>query len=179
MRFLLALTIFLQTAAPQPAPAFALPDFKGGTVRLSDYKGKVVLLNFWATWCSPCLAEIPELVKLQKAHQARGLQIIGIAWPDDNPRRVAATMRRLRINYPIARGSEQTIAAFGVADVLPVTIIIDRDGTVKDRIPGILQPDEFEQKVRPLLEQPAGTNPKVKTVRIHIDGFMKSKSGAI
>src|SRR5262249_8363363 len=84
MRFLLALTIFLQAAAPQPAPALSLKDTKGRTILLSNYKGKVVLVNFGATWCAPCLAEMPELQRLQQEYQKRGLQIVGISHPIDN-----------------------------------------------------------------------------------------------
>ena len=82
-----ALAAFGQHAASQqgPAPAFELKDIKGRIVRLSDFKGKVVLLNFWATWCAPCRAEMPDLVRLQNEYQSKGLQVVGMTYPDYSP----------------------------------------------------------------------------------------------
>lgn len=134
-----------------PAPVLALKNLRGHSVRLSNYRGKVVLLNFWATWCSPCLAEMPELAKLQKEYRDCGLQIIGIAHPADQPRQIAKVVKRLRINYPILLGTQRATDLYDVSEVLPVTIVVDREGKIRDRILGILDPDEFEQKVRPLL----------------------------
>lgn len=151
MRFLLALTIFLQAAAPQPTPAFSLKDTKGRAIRLSDYKGKVVLVNFWATWCAPCLAEMPELEKLQREYGKRGLQIVGVSHPTNKASEVIKAIKRLRVSYPILLGDEETLSRFKVSDVLPVTVIVDRDGKVRGRILGILEPDEFEAQVKPLL----------------------------
>ncbi len=151
MRFLLALTIFLQASAPQPAPALSLKDTKGRTIRLSDYKGKVVLVNFWATWCAPCLAEMPDLEKLQQEYGKRELQIVGVSHPTDKASEVVKAIKRLRVTYPILFGDEKTLSLFKVSDVLPVTVIIDREGKVRGRILGILEPDEFEEQVEPLL----------------------------
>ncbi len=120
-------------------------------MRLSDYKGKVVLLNFWATWCAPCLAEMPELVKLQREHRERGLRIIGVSHPTDTPAGIARTKKRLKISYQLLLGDEKTLSLFEFSDVLPQTIVIDREGKVRDRILGILELDEFKQKVKPLL----------------------------
>ena len=152
MRFLLALTIFLQAVAPQSAPALSLKDIKGRTIRLSDYKGKVVLVNFWATWCAPCLAEMPELEKLQREYKKRGLQIVGVSHPTDKALDVIKTIKRLRVSYPILLGDEKALSLFKVSDILPVTVIIDRAGKVRGRILGILEPDEFEAQVKPLLQ---------------------------
>ncbi len=152
MRFLLALTIFLQAAASQPAPTLALKDTKGRTIRLRDLKGKVALLNFWATWCAPCLAEMPELQRLQREYQRRGLQIIGVSHPTDKAPEVIKAVKRLRVSYPILLGDEEALSLFKVSDVLPQTIIIDREGKIRGRILGILEPDEFEKQVKPLLQ---------------------------
>lgn len=133
------------------APAFALKDLGGRVTRLSDYRGKVVLINFWATWCPPCLAEMPELIKWQKEFEGGGLQIIGVTYPPEDPGRVRSLVKRLKVNYPILLGTEKVAALYDVAEALPVTVIIDREGKVRDRIIGIIDPEEFEQKIKPLL----------------------------
>jgi thiol-disulfide isomerase/thioredoxin len=139
----------------ETAPAFALKTIIGQTSSLSDYKGKVVLLNFWASWCAPCLAEMPELDRLQSLYQSRGLQVIGIAYPDDDPHAIDRVARKLAIQYPLLLGSMETIKSYEVSDVLPVTVIIDQHGNIRDRILGILEPEEFAGKVIPLLEKSA------------------------
>ena len=133
------------------APPLVLRNLQGRQIRLSSYRGKVVLLNFWATWCAPCRVEIPELVKLQRENAKRGLQVLGITYPPQKKAAVRSFVRRMRVNYPIALGNKETKALFTTSDVLPVTIVIDRDGTVKHVIEGILYPEEFDQKIKPLL----------------------------
>jgi len=132
-----------------------LKDLSGRIVRLSDYKGKVVLLNFWATWCPPCRAEVPELVKLQKEYWNRGLRIIGITYPPTNRGEVRRFVRDWTINYPILAGTQKTKALFYKGETLPITVIVDRTGRVHELIEGILLPEEFEEIVRPLLETKA------------------------
>ncbi len=153
MRLLIAFILAFQSGGDlQAPPAFSLKDTAGKTVKLSDYRGKVVLVNFWATWCAPCLAEMPELVRLRKGHRARGLQIIGVAHPTDKAIQVRKAIRRLKVSYPILFGDEKTLALFEVADVLPVTVIVDREGKVRGRIVGILTPEEFDEQIKPLLQ---------------------------
>jgi thiol-disulfide isomerase/thioredoxin len=135
-----------------PAPAFSLKDLRGRGVRLDDYKGKVLLVNFWATWCAPCRAEMPDLVKLQKEFGSRGLQIIGITYPPQNRASVRRVVRQLKLNYPILFGSGKTAVDYNVGDVLPTTVVVDREGKVRARILGILEPEEFDEKVKPLLK---------------------------
>jgi thiol-disulfide isomerase/thioredoxin len=136
----------------QPAPPLKLRDLRGRAVSLSDYKGKVVLLNFWATWCPPCRAEMPDLVKMQREYKSRGLQVIGITYPPGTVREVRRFTRKLRINYPVALGTKETKGLFDESETLPLTIVIDREGNIRDRIEGILLPEEFEQKIKPLLK---------------------------
>lgn len=136
----------------QKAPPLVLKDLKGRTLRLSDYKGKVVLLNFWATWCPPCRAEVPDLVEMQREYRRRGLQILGITYPPQTAKEVRRFVREFKVNYPVALGTKETKALFDKSDTLPVTIIIDREGNVRDVIEGILLPEEFEQKIKPLLK---------------------------
>jgi peroxiredoxin len=149
----IALSAFGQSSTGQQttAPNFELKDLKGQTVRLSDYKGKVVLLNFWATWCAPCRAEMPDLVKLQKEYQAKGLQVVGVTYPEYTRAAVRQVARRLKLNYPILYGTRERAAKYDVGEVLPTTIVIDREGKIHARLLGILEDVEFEQSVKPLL----------------------------
>ena len=142
-----------QSAADQtpPAPAFALPNLRGRTVRLKDYQGKVLLINFWATWCAPCRAEMPEMVKLQREYESRGLQIIGLTLPPMQRKTVRRIARQFKINYPLLFGTRAVAARYEAAEVLPLTVVVDRAGKIRARILGILDPEEFEQRIKPLL----------------------------
>jgi len=133
------------------APQFVLRDINGRTVRLSDHKGKVVLINFWATWCPPCRAEMPDLVKLQREYAREGLQIIGITYPPEKLDRVRRFARNLKVNYPIILGTRQLKARFSSEETLPQTVVINRDGKVSEIISGILLHEEFDEKIKPLL----------------------------
>src|SRR5580765_5258464 len=121
-----ALSLLAQNSSANKAPAIVLRDLKGRTVKLSDFKGKVVLLNFWATWCVPCAAEVPELVKWQDQYKANGLQIIGITYPPTRAVDVRRFVRKNKINYQILLGSKATKKLFETSDNLPITVIIDR-----------------------------------------------------
>jgi thiol-disulfide isomerase/thioredoxin len=141
---------FSQTV--QKASPLVLKDLRGRTIRLSDYKGKVVLLNFWATWCPPCRAEMPDLIKMQREYRSRGLQVIGVTYPPQEVSEVRQFIRKLGVNYPIALGTKETKILFDKTGTLPLTVVIDRQGNVRERIEGILLPQEFEQKIKPLLK---------------------------
>ena len=133
------------------APQFKLTDINGRTVRLSDYRGKVVLINFWATWCPPCRAEMPDLVQLQRDYAKQGLQIIGITYPPETKTRVRRFARSLKVNYPIVLGTREIKARFSSEETLPLTVVINRDGIVSHIISGILLREEFDEKIKPLL----------------------------
>ena len=154
----IALVIFLfilptmGLAQSSKVPALSLKDLRGHTVRLSDYRGKVVLLNFWATWCPPCRAETPDLVKWQRDYRKQGLQVIGITYPPQKKSEVRQFTRSLKVNYPILIGSKETKELFFQGETLPITVIIDREGNIREVIEGILLPEEFEQKIKPLLQ---------------------------
>jgi thiol-disulfide isomerase/thioredoxin len=140
----------------EKAPALELKDLRGRRHSLTDYKGKVVLLNFWATWCPPCRAEVPDLVKWQREHEGKGLQVIGVTYPPTNRADVRRFVRRYKVNYPVLLGTQDTKALFSEAETLPMTIVIDGEGNVRERIEGILLPEEFEEKIKPLLQKSAG-----------------------
>jgi len=144
-----AIVLAQQTRAPQ----FVLRDINGNTVRLSAYRGKVVLINFWATWCPPCRAEMPDLVRLQREHARQGLQVIGITYPPETKIRVRRFASSLKVNYPIILGTRQLKARFSSEETLPLTVIIDRDGKVNNIISGILLREEFDEKIKPLLTE--------------------------
>ncbi len=133
------------------APSLELKDLRGRTFRLSDYKGQVVLLNFWATWCPPCRAEMSDLVGMQREYGSRGLQVIGITYPPQERGEVRRFIRKLKVNYPVAFGTKETKALFHQGETLPLTVVIDREGNVRDLIEGILLPEEFEGKIKPLI----------------------------
>ncbi len=135
------------------APAVILKDTHGKTVKLSDLKGKIVMLNFWATWCVPCAAEIPRLVKWQGEYKEK-LQIIGVTYPPTNTAKVRRFVRKNKINYLILYGSKATKKLFEPSDDLPITFIIDANGNIVDRIDGVIFADEFETKIKPLLKTP-------------------------
>jgi len=144
-------------------PQFELKDINGRIVRLSNYRGKVVLINFWATWCPPCRVEMPDLIRLQREHGKEGLQIIGITYPPERKLRVQRFARSLNVNYPIILGTHQLKASFSSEEVLPLTIVIDRDGKVSDIISGILLREEFDEKIKPLLIQKEGEKQNAKS----------------
>jgi len=133
------------------SPKLELKNIRGRHFSLNDYIGKVVLINFWATWCPPCRKEIPDLVKLQADYRSRGLQIIGVTYPPERREEVRRFVAKLRVNYPVALGTKETKLLFTASETLPMTIVIGKEGSVKDIIEGILLPEEFEQRIKPLL----------------------------
>jgi peroxiredoxin len=158
MKAIALLILFAAAPAAAPgqaekAPALELKDLRGRTLRLGDYRGKVVLLNFWATWCPPCRAEVPDLVRYQREYGGRGLQVIGVTYPPERRASVRAFTRRMKVNYPVALGTRAAKALFTPDETLPLTVVIDREGRVRDLIVGILLPEEFDEKVKPLLQQ--------------------------
>ncbi len=136
---------------PQTAPAWQLQSLEGKPVQLADFKGKVVVLNFWATWCPPCRAEIPDLVSLQQQYAARGLVVVGISMDEGGPAGVASFVKKMGINYPVVMGNAKTAEAYGGIQVLPTTFIIDRKGKVVDGLQGATNRAGFEEKIKPVL----------------------------
>ena len=149
---LMAVSPIIAVGQTSHAPVLVLKDLRGRALRLSDYKGKVVVLNFWATWCPPCRAEMPDLIRMQREYRSQGLQVVGITYPPEEIAEVRQFVRKLGVNYPIALGTIETKSLFDETETLPLTIVIDREGKVRERIEGILLPQEFEQKIRPLLK---------------------------
>ena len=134
-------------------PHLTFRDIRGKRIHLRNYQGKVVLINFWATWCPPCRAEIPDLVKLQRQNRSRGLRVIGITYPPQKVSEVRQFARGLGVNYPVVLGTKETKLLFTSSETLPITIVVGKDGLVHDVIEGILLPEEIEQRIKPLLTQ--------------------------
>src|SRR5947209_5920406 len=176
LSLLLLLSPVAATAQGTKAPALALRDLRGRTVRVGDYKGKVVLLNFWATWCPPCRAEMPDLVKWQRQYRSGGLQVIGVTYPPARRAEVRKFTRGIRINYPVVFGAKETKALFDSGEALPLSVIIDREGNVRDVIQGIILPEEFEQKVEPLLDNKAAGQRMSRPARNPQAGTWKSQA---
>jgi peroxiredoxin len=134
------------------APDFELPDFKGKKVRLADYKGKVVFVNFWATWCGPCKYEIPMFVDLQQKYGAQGLNFLGIS-VDDPAEALEPFVTEHKMNYPVlvGLGREEVQDAYGPMLGIPVTVVIGRDGNVCTRHFGLRSKDRFEADIKALL----------------------------
>ncbi len=136
------------SAAGHQAPDFVLTDLQGHTLKLSDLRGKAVVLNFWATWCPPCKQEIPWFVDLQKRYGPQGLQIIGVNMDDGGQQDVEKFVAENSINYPILLGQEKVAEAYGGIDYLPTTFYIDRNGVVIDRVFGQPGRDEIEHNIQ-------------------------------
>jgi len=138
-------------AKGQPAPEFDLKDLAGKNVRLSDYHGKVVLLNFWATWCPPCKEEMPWFVDLQQRYGAQGLQVIGVAMDDSDQKKIESFAKQLGVNYPVLLGKESTAHAYGDVQFLPDTFYIGRDGKIVSHVQGLINRKEIEEQVKKAL----------------------------
>lgn len=140
-------------ARPEAAPELALKDLSGTEQKLSDYRGKVVLLNFWATWCVPCRKEMPSLVALQNEYGPKGLQIIAASIDEPSTRpKIEPFARDSKLNFPVLIGAHVGyMEQFGLDAVLPSTVLIDRDGNIVTRITGIIKEDEIKQQLDALL----------------------------
>jgi thiol-disulfide isomerase/thioredoxin len=136
----------------KPAPEFVRTDLSQKKVDLKALRGKVVLLNFWATWCASCQLEMPRFVAWQKQYGSQGLQIIGISM-DDDPALVRKLYAKLKLNYPVAMGDETLGELYGGVLGLPVTYLIDRNGEIRARFQGETDLNAIEMKLKPLLLQ--------------------------
>jgi len=145
-----------QTAASligKNAPEFTRTDFNGAKIDLASFRGKVVLLDFWATWCASCQVEMPAFVQWQRQYGPQGLQVIGISM-DDDPALARRLASKLQLNYPVAMGDEKLGQLFGGVLGLPLTSLIDRHGTVRARFQGETDLKTIEIQLKSLLVEP-------------------------
>jgi peroxiredoxin len=135
------------------APDFSLTDANGAQVRLADYKGKVVLLDFWASWCTGCKIEIPWYVEFQQKYRSKGLASIGVAMDEEGWTLVKPYLAQHPISYPVVIGDLNLLQKnFGLAPSLPVTLLIDRNGRIAETHVGVVEKDTFENEIRQLLQ---------------------------
>jgi cytochrome c biogenesis protein CcmG/thiol:disulfide interchange protein DsbE len=149
--FLCALT-HAQSIQPQKAPNFSLKSFDGKIVELSKLKGKVVVVNFWATWCPPCRAEIPDFIKVYDTYKSKGFEIVGIALDEDGWEKVKPFVDKNKISYPIVLGTAEVVQQYGGIEGIPTTFIVDKKGNVVERQVGMLTKGMLEQKIKVLLK---------------------------
>ncbi len=128
------------------APDFSLPELTGGQLTLSAYRGKVVILDFWATWCDPCREEIPHFVDLQKQYANQGLQIIGVSM-DDGPEPVRDFYQHFQMNYPVVMGNAKIGELYGGILGLPIAFVIGRDGRIYAKHIGATSMSTFEKEI--------------------------------
>jgi len=152
------------------APDFTLESLDGKNMRLSDLRGKAVLLNFWATWCGPCKIETPWLVELQNQYGHDGLQVVGVEMGDDGKDEIAKFVKDMGVNYPILIGKEAVGDAYGGVLGLPETFFIGRDGKIVDKLAGLHGKGEIEDSIKKALDTPAGNSPAAAATASAVDG---------
>ena len=154
-----------QENKPTASPDFSLKDLEDHDVLLSQFKGKVVLVNFWATWCGPCKIEIPWLVELQDKYAARGFTVLGVAMDEEGKSAVAPFVRKERfkvggtphsMNYPVVLGNDATADKFGGLLGFPTSVLISKDGRLVKRVDGLVSYDEIEKAIQSQLEAHEG-----------------------
>jgi thiol-disulfide isomerase/thioredoxin len=155
---------------PDPAPDFKLQDLDGKDLSLSSLKGRVVLLNFWATWCGPCRAEIPSLIQLQKRYQDR-MQIIGLVVDEDDQTGIRKFIESQGINYPVALAPDDIRIAYGGVSALPTVFLLNASGRVVQKHVGLFDPTLYETEVRVLLDMPVAA--RVETFEDTGEVFLK------
>lgn len=148
------------------APDFTLESLDGKTMKLSDFRGKAVLLNFWATWCGPCKIEMPWFVELQNQYAAQGFQIVGVAMDDASKEDIGKFAKDMGVNYPILIGKESVGDQYGGVPALPESFLIGRDGKIVDKIIGLRGKAEIEDAIKKAINtQPASSQAAISRTR--------------
>ena len=147
----LGVTLLFAACGPAPksseakvAPAFDLPDLNGGRVSLASLEGKVLVVDFWATWCGPCIKEIPEYAEFWRKNQTRGVEVLGVVMESGSPDEILDFVREYRIPYRQLLGDDEIASEFGVNQGLPTTFVIDGEGVIRSKILGS-PPTKFEK----------------------------------
>lgn len=152
---LLISTVLLTRASEtsrKQAPNFTVNDSKGMPVSLADYKGKMVLLNFWATWCHGCVQEMPWFMEFQDKYRGKGLVVIGVSMDDDGWKSVTPFVQEKKVNYRVVIDDKKMSAEYGLG-AMPMTVLIDRDGRIADKYEGVVDREACEKQIRSLLAE--------------------------
>jgi cytochrome c biogenesis protein CcmG/thiol:disulfide interchange protein DsbE len=134
-----------------PAPDFRLSDAYGRSIRLSEFRGKVVLLNFWATWCTPCRVEMPCFADFQRKYQDQGFTVLAVSLDEQGWQVVKPFAENLRLNFPIVLGNDEVADQFGGVDSLPMTFLLDREGNIRAKYTGLVSAEDYERAIQTLL----------------------------
>lgn len=145
------------TSSRKAAPAFELKDADGKAVKLADYNGKVVLLNFWATWCGPCKVEIPWFIDFETQYKDKGFAVVGVAMDEEGWDIIKPYIQQKKVNYRVLLGTDQVAQMYGGVESLPTTFILDREGKIATVHVGLVSKSEYQNDINQLLSQPAGT----------------------
>lgn len=133
------------------APGFSLKDATGKPVKLSDLKGKVVLLNFWATWCGPCKIEIPWFIEFEQKYKDRGFAVLGVSMDEDGWKDVKPYVELKKINYRVVVGDDTTASLYGGVESLPTTFVVDRDGKIAAIHVGLVSKSDYQNDIEQVL----------------------------
>jgi peroxiredoxin len=139
-------------SARKQAPEFALKDADGRTVTLADYKGKVVLLNFWATWCGPCKIEIPWFADFEQKYKDRGFAVLGVAMDEEGWEVIKPYLAESKVNYRVILGNDTVAGLYGGVESLPTTFVLDREGRIASTHVGLVSKSDYENEIMQLLE---------------------------
>jgi len=135
------------------APDFTLSDVSGRSVKLSDFRGKVVLLNFWATWCAPCNQEIPWFVGFQQSNRQSDFAVVGVSMDEGGWTAVKPYIKEKGVNYPVMIGNDEVAGLFGGLHTIPLTLVIDRSGRIAAIHAGLCRKDEYESDINAVLNE--------------------------
>jgi peroxiredoxin len=150
----------LKDAVGQPTPEFRLKDANGQTVHPLDYKGKVVLLDFWATWCGPCKIEIPWFEDFERQFKDQGFAVVGVSMDEDGWKAIKPYVQDMKMNYRVLLGNDEVSTAYGGLDSLPTTLLIDRQGKIASVHVGVtMGKEEFKNAIVQLLGAPRASTP--------------------